>query len=37
MFRSKMAAPMAGAPTPVAPGEETLSITVSVTWAIKAQ
>ena len=35
VFRSKMAAPMAGAPTPVAPGEELLSITVSVTWAIK--
>jgi uncharacterized protein YggE len=34
-FRSKMAAPMAvGAP--VAPGEETLSVTVGVTWAIKA-
>ncbi len=37
VFRSKMAAPMAGAPTLVAPGEELLSITVSVTWAIKAQ
>ena len=38
MFRSTMAAPMAGnAPTPVAPGEELLSITVNVTWAIKAQ
>ena len=36
VFRSKMAAPMAGAPTPVAPGEEQLSITVNVTWAIKA-
>ena len=36
VFRSKMAAPMAvGAPTPVAPGEEMLSVTVSVTWAIK--
>ena len=36
VFRSKMAAPMAGsAPTPVAPGEELLSITVNVTWAIK--
>jgi uncharacterized protein YggE len=36
VFRSKVAAPMAaGAPTPVAPGEELLSITVSVTWAIK--
>ena len=38
VFRSKMAAPMAGnAPTPVAPGEEMLSVTVSVTWAIKGQ
>jgi uncharacterized protein YggE len=36
VFRSKMAAPMAGAPTPVALGEEQLSITVNVTWAIKA-
>lgn len=39
MFRAKMvAAPMAmaAAPTPIAQGEETLSITVSVTWAIKA-
>ncbi|BAM86405.1 hypothetical protein S58_03890 [Bradyrhizobium oligotrophicum S58] len=38
VFRAKtFAAPMAaGAPTPVAQGEETLSITVSVTWAIKA-
>jgi len=35
VFRSKMAAPMAAAPTPVAPGEEMLSITVNVTWAIK--
>ena len=36
IFRSKMAAPMAGnAPAPVAPGEELLSITVNVTWAIK--
>src|SRR6476659_1780583 len=34
-FRGKMAAPMAvGAP--VAQGEETLSVTVSVSWAIKA-
>ena len=38
IFRSKMAAPMAvNAPTPIAPGEEMLSITVNVTWAIKAQ
>jgi uncharacterized protein YggE len=38
VFRSKMAAPMAiNSPAPVAPGEEQLSITVNVTWAIKAQ
>jgi uncharacterized protein YggE len=36
VFRSKMAAGVAGnAPTPVAPGEELLSITVNVSWAIK--
>jgi uncharacterized protein YggE len=35
MFRGKMAAPMA-AGAPVAQGEETLSVTVGVTWAIKA-
>jgi uncharacterized protein YggE len=36
MFRARMAAPMAaGAPVPVAQGEETLSITVGVVWAIK--
>ncbi|MGH6741474.1 MAG: SIMPL domain-containing protein [Bradyrhizobium sp.] len=35
IFRAKMAAPMAAAPTPIAQGEETLSISVSVTWAIK--
>jgi len=37
MFRSKMvaAAPMAIAGTPVAQGEETLSVSVSITWAIK--
>jgi uncharacterized protein len=36
VFRGKVAAPMAAsAPTPVAPGEELLSITVNVTWAIK--
>ena len=35
LYRGKMAAPMAvGAP--VAQGEETLSVTVSVSWAIKA-
>ena len=39
LHRGKMAAPMAAgnAPTPVAPGEELLSITVNVSWAIKAQ
>jgi uncharacterized protein YggE len=26
---------MAAAPAPVAPGEEQLSVTVNVTWAIK--
>ena len=36
VFRGKMAAPMA-AGAPVAQGEETLSVTVSVTWAIKAR
>jgi hypothetical protein len=35
MFRAKMAMPMAAAPPPIAHGEETLSISVSVTWAIK--
>jgi len=36
MFRAKMAMPMASAaPTPIAQGEETLSVSVSVTWAIK--
>jgi len=34
-FRGKIAAPMA-AGAPVAQGEETLSVTVNVTWAIKA-
>jgi uncharacterized protein len=34
VFRSKMAAPMA-ASAPVAQGEETLSVSVSVSWAIK--
>jgi len=37
VFRAKLAAPMAVAPTPIAQGEETLSVSVSVTWAIKAQ
>ena len=36
MFRAKMAAPMVGgAPTPIEQGEETLSVSVAVTWAIK--
>jgi uncharacterized protein len=36
VFRGKMALPMAAAaPTPIAQGEETLSVSVSVTWAIK--
>jgi len=36
MFRVKtLAAPMAATSTPVAQGEETLSITVNVSWAIK--
>ena len=34
LYRGKMAAPMA-AGAPVAQGEETLSVTVGVTWAIK--
>ncbi|RZN21062.1 SIMPL domain-containing protein [Bradyrhizobium sp. Leo121] len=34
LFRGKMAAPMAAA-APVAPGEETLSVSVNVSWAIK--
>ena len=37
VFRAKMGAAMQGnAPAPVAPGEEQLSVTVSVSWAIKA-
>jgi hypothetical protein len=36
LFRGKMAMPVAAAPTPIAQGEETLSVSVSVTWAIKA-
>ena len=37
MFRTRMAAPMAAAPAQVAIGEETLAITVGVSWAIKAK
>ncbi len=35
LFRTRMAAPMAAAPVPIAQGEETLSVSVSVTWALK--
>jgi uncharacterized protein len=36
VFRARIAAPMAAAaPVPIAQGEETLSVTVGVTWAIK--
>jgi uncharacterized protein YggE len=35
MVRLYSAAPKAAAPTPIAQGEETLSVSVSVTWAIK--
>ena len=35
MFRAKMVGGMPASPTPIAQGEETLSISVSVTWAIK--
>jgi uncharacterized protein len=36
LFRTRMAVPMAaGAPVPIAQGEETLSVSVAVTWAIK--
>ena len=34
LFRARMA-PMAAASTPIAQGEETLSVSVNVTWAIK--
>jgi hypothetical protein len=34
LFKGRIAAPMA-APAAVAPGEETLSVTVNVSWAIK--
>jgi uncharacterized protein len=37
LFRARVAAPMAAAPVPIAQGEDTLSITVGVTWAIKAK
>jgi uncharacterized protein YggE len=35
VFRAGKVAPMATSPVPIAQGEETLSISVSVTWAIK--
>jgi uncharacterized protein YggE len=37
VYRAKVGAvaPMAAAPTPIAQGEETLSVSVAVTWAIK--
>jgi uncharacterized protein len=35
MLRAKMAMPMAATSVPVAQGEETLSVSVNVTWAIK--
>jgi uncharacterized protein YggE len=37
LFKARMAAPMAAAPAAVAPGEETLSVTVNVSWAIKTR
>ena len=37
MYRSKMAAPMAASGAPVAQGEETLSVGVSVSWGIKSK
>ncbi len=36
-YRNKMSAGMAASSAPVAQGEETLSVTVSVSWAIKAK
>ena len=35
LFKARMAMPQMAAPAAVAPGEETLSVTVNVTWAIK--
>lgn len=38
LFKGRMAAPMAAAPqAAVAPGEETLTVTVNVSWAIKKE
>ena len=35
LLRTRIAAPMTAAPAPIAQGEETLSVSVSVTWAVK--
>jgi uncharacterized protein len=35
LFRTRVAAPMSAAPVPIAQGEETLSVSVAVTWAVK--
>ena len=37
LFKGRMAAAPMAAPAAVAPGEETLSVTVNVSWAIKAK
>ncbi|MFB9268931.1 SIMPL domain-containing protein [Bradyrhizobium erythrophlei] len=37
MYRGKVAAPMAASGAPVAQGEETLAVSVSVSWAIRAK
>jgi len=37
LFRARVAAPMAAVPAAIAQGEETLSITVGMTWAIKKE
>jgi uncharacterized protein len=37
LFRTRIAAPMTAAPVPIAQGEETLAVSVSVTWAVKAK
>ncbi|WP_298252690.1 SIMPL domain-containing protein [Bradyrhizobium sp.] len=37
LFRARVMGGMAAAPTPIAQGEETLSITVGVVWAIKKE
>ncbi len=35
LLRTRIAAPMTAAPAPIAQGEETISVSVSVTWAVK--